>query len=230
MRTFAPKLAPTLIAMVVCVTPKAFALQTGFYVDVRLGQSKFDSDTSSTVDAIPIQETTRTWTDDSGQMWSIGIGYQLHRFVAIEADYYDFGKATFSERRVTSYRLTPTVTDDLSGEAEADGFALGVVGSLPFDNWNFYAEVKALFSTVVLSGPVARSSVGPISTTPVLSTSSFYESTNSTGVLYGVGIEYVFRGHYGVEMMWQQVTNLGNQNHLGGIDLQSLSAGFKYRF
>lgn len=221
----------SIFVLLLClVSLPAVSASTGFYAGIAVGLSKFDSNDSLFISAWPIRSTTREWSDNLAFAWSASAGYEINRFVGIEMNYYDFGTAKFREINTTTDRLAPFVTDTLSGEAHAHGPAIGLIASLPVSNWKFSAEAKALYAMVTLDGPVARSSVGPLSSIPFLSSFEFHESKSSTRVLYGARVEYLFPVHYAIGIDWHLATHTGEQNHLGGIDLRLLSLGLKYRF
>jgi hypothetical protein len=59
----------------------------------------FDSDHTIVSGKIITTTVTRTWTDDSSLAWSADVGYQLNRYIGIEASYWDLGSAAYDQTR-----------------------------------------------------------------------------------------------------------------------------------
>jgi OOP family OmpA-OmpF porin len=113
------------IAVALLGTGSAIAQDTqiepGFYLGAGLTQSRFDADNFD-VDDI----------DDEDNSWKAIAGYRFNPNFGVEANYIDFGE--------TSAPVTPL------GErfdAEAKGFALYAVGTIPVSMFDLYAKAGA---------------------------------------------------------------------------------------
>jgi hypothetical protein len=89
----------SVLLLTVCVVLPASAADRGFYAGINVGSSMFDSDHTIVSGKIITTTVTRTWTDDSSLAWSADVGYQLNRYIGIEASYWDLGSAAYDQTR-----------------------------------------------------------------------------------------------------------------------------------
>jgi OOP family OmpA-OmpF porin len=96
-------------------------VEPGFYLGAGITQSRWDADNFDVDDL-----------DDEDNNWKAIAGYRFNPNFAVEANYIDFGEASAPE--------TPL---GARFDAEAKGFALYAVGTVPISMVDLYAKVGA---------------------------------------------------------------------------------------
>ena len=96
-------------------------VEPGFYMGAGLTQSRWDAD------AFDIDDL-----DDEDNSWKAIAGYRFNPYFGVEANYVDFGEAS-----------APATPASARFDAEAKGFALYAVGSIPVSMADLYAKAGA---------------------------------------------------------------------------------------
>lgn len=111
---------------------------SGFYATASIGYAKSDYDFSGFTDK-----------DDSDTAYSIGIGYDFNKYIAIETGWLDLGQISGSvsdSASGTLYGKSYTATGAVTFKAEADGFYLGPIVSIPVtEKFKAYAKAGVYF-------------------------------------------------------------------------------------
>ena len=120
------KLTALMIAAPLSLAGTAFAqdavdVEPGFYVGAGITQSRWKADNFDVDDL-----------DDEDNSWKLAAGYRFNPYMAVEANYIDFGEA--------SAPLTPASEQF---DAEAKGWAMYGVALLPISNFDLYAKAGA---------------------------------------------------------------------------------------
>jgi OmpA-OmpF porin, OOP family len=113
------------IAVSLLWTSSALAQDTevepGFYLGAGITQSRWDADNFDVDDL-----------DDEDNSWKAIAGYRFHPNFAVEANYIDFGEAS-----------APATPPAARFDAEAKGFAMYAVGTVPISMVDLYAKAGA---------------------------------------------------------------------------------------
>jgi OmpA-OmpF porin, OOP family len=96
-------------------------VEPGFYLGAGITQSRWDADNFDVGDL-----------DDEDNSWKAIAGYRFHPNFAVEANYIDFGEAS-----------APATPPAARFDAEAKGFALYAVGTVPISMVDLYAKAGA---------------------------------------------------------------------------------------
>ena len=156
--------------------------------------------------------TTSSVSDDHRDIgYKLFGGYQMNRYFALEAGYFDLGKFSFN--------ATTVPAGTLNGSLKLRGANFDLVGTLPIsDGFSAfarvganYAEVKDSFSG---SGAVLVRNPNP--------------KKDETNVKYGVGLQYAFNDALAMRAEVERYRINDAVGNKGDIDLVSL--GLIYRF
>lgn len=165
-------------------------MDTNLYIGANVGQSRF----SSSCENVPVS------CDDKDTGWKAFAGYRFHRNVAVEAGYFDLGRASAAGGGVFA-------------EAKVRGWELAGLAIFPVvDRLDVYARLG-----------MARSRVS------VSATTGFGVSDNSTDVTYGLGAQYSLARNLGVRAEWQRYDSVGGDN-TGKDDIDLFSVGVLFKF
>jgi len=164
-------------------------MDTNLYLGANAGQSRF----SKSCDNVPVS------CDDKDTGWKAFAGYRFHPNVAVEAGYFDLGRASaggggvFAEAKVRGWELT--------------GLAIFPV----VDRFDVYARLGVSRSRVSISG-----TGGSV-------------SDNSTDVTFGLGAQYSLARNLGIRAEWQRYDGIGGDNTgKDDLDLFSIGVLFKF--
>ncbi len=188
-----------------------------WYVGASAGQSdiKFDNAAQSDqfLDLGFTNPSTVSNTKDTGYR-AFG-GYQLHKYIAIEAAYVDLGRFSF--------RTDVTPRGSLSGSTRIDGFELSAVGTIPLgDRLGLFARVGALSAetrTAYTGGGSIETLIGGDT-----------QKKRSTELVYGAGAMYNINKNLSVRGEWSRYEKLGDIYTGGRTDANLYSLGLVYRF
>lgn len=136
------KCSTGLIAVVVGLAlsaPRAQAAdESGFVLGTRVGVARYPS-AQTLVFGPDREELHGDRSDHVDFAWAIDVGYRFNRYFALEASYVDLGEASGPVTNQDS-SVVAQVTSD------AEGAALTLIGSWPFDRWELYAIVGVFFN------------------------------------------------------------------------------------
>lgn len=172
-------------------------MDTNIYVGGHIGQSAY----RKSCDNIPVD------CDDKDTGWKLLAGYQFHKNIAVEAGYFDLGKASASG-------LVGGLP--VSADARVRGFELVGVGILPITN------VLSVYGKAGLARSRSTSSAFAAGVA-----ASAKETT--TDFTFGVGGQYLITPHLAARLEWQRYDGVGG-DVTGKDDIDLFSAGLLYRF
>ena len=122
-------------------------------------------------------------------------GYRLSKHWALEANYFDMGSADD-----TSTFFGIDVDTQTRTSVDTDGFALSMVGALPFgDTWGGFVTIGAAESHTKVTTTT-------VSTSPIFGTTSASMSASASKVVfdYGVGVQADTGGAWSFRLGWRQ--------------------------
>lgn len=195
MKRGAPRLIGTLLGAFFSLA--AFAQESGPYLGGNFGQSAL----KRFCDPDPTGVGTLSACDDKDTSWKLFGGYQIIRYLALEAFYIDWGKVSASGMLggMTPFSLTQ----------EQQSWGAAAVLTLPLSErfWVFgkYGHVKT-------EQQIPRT-VGGVSETREKSVSGWN--------YYGLGGRYSLTRNWGLRAEWEQEDEL---------EIQAFSLGLEYRF
>jgi len=143
-------------------------------------------------------------------------GYQLHKYIAVEAGYVDLGKFDFR----TDVSPPP---GSLSGSTRISGFELSALGLLPIGD-----KVTAFARVGALAGETKTAYTGTGSIQVLIGGET--QKRSSTQLVYGAGLSYAINNRLAVRGEWSKYTKLGNVLTGGQTDANLYSLGLVYRF
>lgn len=179
---------------VALVAGASSAMASDFYVAGSVGQSDVN---------INAPGGTK---DESDTAYKLNLGWQFHKNFALEAGYFDLGKgkATFPGANY---------------EFKADGWGVGIVGSLPLnDQWSVFGRVAAVDVKVKQSCSGALCPAGASA-----------DSTNWNGN-YGLGVQWNFTKQVGVRAEYERFDKVGGTSASSKYDVDVWSLGVVVKF
>ncbi|PKH62863.1 cell envelope biogenesis protein OmpA [Shewanella sp. Choline-02u-19] len=188
----------TLIALALfgtCGYANAANVDNTWYVGAGAGQSNYES-----VDA------TSHLGDDSDLAWNALVGYQLNKYLAIEAGWQDLG--TNDDTHLWGGL-------DGSQEIDVDGFTLGVVGTLPLsDKWFLTGEAGAY--QYHLSHQMSANQ---------------YVSATDTAPYFGAGVGYNITNSLAISAKYRRFADIDETAwNTVNMDAQTVGLQLTYRF
>ena len=179
------------------------SLASNLYITGSLGQAKADIDSISGVTI-----------DDKDTSYSLGLGYKINDYIAIEGGYRSLGEATLSSTAAVSGTYLGksfTASGTVGAAADATGFFLGGNFSLPVTN-KFSAHLKAgLFNW---DSDITGSGSGTITYdgTVYAVATSLSTDEDGTDLYYGLGASYQFSDNVGVGAQWLRFNDVVETN------------------
>lgn len=217
----------TLLVLATLASSPTLAAERGFYAGFDLGQASYDLDRrdldGQIVGAFESLGLTvlsgDSSTSEDGFTYGITLGYQVLPYLAVEASYIDLDDA--------EYRGSATVTDGVTTAdfrtqvtTESAGPALSVLGILPLPrNWEVYARAGVYFSNTDVTARLASGD----------SVSTGDDSSSSEEFLWGAGVGYS-RDQWTVRLDYQQVTDVGDEDVVGEVNIDRIALSALYRF
>lgn len=218
-------LALAVLATLAAGPASAAERDRGFYWGFDLGQYQYNLDQKAfdniVVDAIEGSGYTilggESDTSEDGFTWSLSLGYQIFKFLAVEAGYVDLG--------TSEYNANVSATDGLADysigeklEYDSRGFTVSALGILPWQDWQLYGRVGYYIANndATLTTVVDGSSV------------SFKDGDNSQDFFWGVGGGYT-QGQWTLRLEYQQYVDVGDTPELES-DVNRITIGAIYKF
>ena len=168
--------------------------------------------------------------DEQSTGWSVGVGYRLSRYLAVEVGRMDFGEKTFVPENdpVTLNSLNVTHRTLVHARVENRGNYFALSGSFPIkDHWEPYATLGAVRAETTAATRIRSVSN---STGATLSEAESSLSDNSTETMFVLGVRYTVGNRYAIVLEAMAIPDLGSEEVTNDGDLKSLSLGFQYRF
>jgi opacity protein-like surface antigen len=158
--------------------------------------------------------------DDGELAWSVGIGYRIHRYLAAEVEYVDFGTTHIDEHYAIGILGSfPFPTDlDLAFSSNVTGPVLSVLGALPVgERLEFFLRGGALFASRDYS-------------TEGNLTFGQSEKFASTVWIAGAGAAWSFNKRWAIRAEYQQTGTLDKTIMSGETELRRASLSALFRF
>jgi OOP family OmpA-OmpF porin len=208
----------TAAVLALAISAAASATESGFYLGANYGQSMFSVEQGE-IGIFAV--TTSSSIDDSDTAWSISAGYRFNPYLGVELAYRDLGQVTIVETGTSSF---PTLSGRINGSVGATGTSVVLVGTLPFNKFEFFGKLGAMFAKTDLDVLVTITQGG------VTQSGSDGTSANTTETVAGLGVGYSFTDHVYMKLEWERIPEVGDQDETGEGDVGILSLGFQYRF
>jgi OmpA-OmpF porin, OOP family len=190
-------------------------VERGFYGGLSLGQSMVKFSDSF----LPIggASSTSLSKDETDTAWKAFAGYRIHRNIAVEGGYTDFGKFS-ATRTVTS----PPGAGSASETLKVHGWHVEAVGILPLHNFDLFAKAGAMYATAEASKSVSGGVVFTQGANRNPSKSAFT-------FLGGIGAGYNFTKNLSVRLELEAVSKVGDGT-TGEGSVAMYSVGGVYKF
>ena len=206
-------IALALLALGMLTAPMAQAQDSGWYGGASVGRSmaKID-DARITNELLGVGLTATSISDrDRDTGYKLYGGYQVNRYLAVEAGFFDLGKFGFT--------ATTAPPGTLTGDIRLQGLNLDVVASLPLsDSFSVFGRVGANYAR-------ARDN---FSGTGLVNVINPNPSKRDTNLKAGLGLQYDLNDSWSARLEAERYRvndAVGNKGH---VDL--LSLGLVYRF
>lgn len=216
-----------LAILAVLASSPAVAADRGFYVGFDLGQYAYDLDQGD-IDAslvVALDEVGfevldgSSSTNEDGLTYGLIVGYQIFRYLAVEAAYVDLGDS--------SYQANAVVTDGVtSGEvnakltAESSGALVSALGILPLPyGWEVFGRAGLYLGSTDLSERW----------TGATGSLSFSDSATSQDFTWGAGVGFT-QGDWTARLEYQQFMDVGDEDKTGEYDVGRIVFGAVHRF
>ena len=195
------------------VSPVAMAQDAGWYGGLNLGQSKARIDDPRIISGLLSSGffTTSITDDDRDSGYKIFGGYQMNRYLALEAGYFDLGRFSFN--------ATTQPLGTLTGEIKLRGANLDLLGIIPL------TEKFSAFGRIGVARAEARDTFTGSGLVRVLNPNPSKTDTNGK---FGLGLQYAFTESFGMRAEVERYRINDAVGNKGDIDLASL--GLVYRF
>jgi len=144
--------------------------------------------------------------------WRLQAGYRFNPYVAVEAGYIDFGKATYDANYAGG---------TAHGTLKAGGFDAVALLSLP---------VNDQFSIFGKAGVVAAKAKSRLSAGAPASGASSSVSNSVVRPLLGIGTNYKLTDNVDLRLDYDHVSGLGKSRKTGKMDVNMVSLGVSYNF
>lgn len=187
-----------LIVATAGVSPLVLAQDSGWYIGASTGQT-------NAKDFCPSQIPVGSSCDDTSGAYSVFGGYQVIKYLGVEAGYTNLGDVKVSASGTTN-------------TFKAKGAELLGVGTIPINSWlEVYGKVGVFF------WDADRGCAG---------TSCMFGSKSETGsdLTYGLGAKFNFSKYVGVRVQFQRYQDVGDKAPISGSDIDFLSVGIVFKF
>lgn len=218
-------LALAVLATLAAAPASAAERDRGFYWGFDLGQYQYNLDQKAldgavvnglADDGLTVLGGTSDTSED-GFTWSLMAGYQIFKFLAVEAGYVDLG--------TSEYNANVTATDGLADyaiseklEYDSRGFTVSALGILPLQDWSLYGRVGYYIANNDATLTYVEDGAG----------FSFKDGDNSQDFYWGVGGGYT-QGQWTLRLEYQQYVDVGDTPELES-DVNRITIGAIYKF
>jgi len=183
----------------------AFSADNGWYVGLGIGQSTIDTGVSATTGTASL--------DEEGTALKVFAGYEINKYIAVEAHYLDAGEASLTGNTGDTFVADGTAyvftSNNVSINAEAISYGLSGVFTYPLHQY-FAPFAKLGFQKWDIDATVSNGS------------SSASITDDGTGALFGVGVRADITENISVRAEFERYDI--------DDDLDIVSASFVYRF
>lgn len=200
--------AGLLCGLLCIVSAGAYADQaTGWYIGAGAGQTDV-KDAGCTDDYSAVFADISCSDDSKDTGWKIFAGSQLTPNAAIEFGFVDLGAATI--------KGTDSVFGSTKATAEADGFFVAGVGSIPLGQSASLLGKVGLFNWSV--DAAIDTSIGSAS-----------EDDSGTDLMFGFGAMFNMSRDIALRLEWERFSDVGDDDTTGKSDVDMLSASILFR-
>ena len=176
----------------------AMAADRGFYAGFDLGQYAYDLDTDAS-------------TNEDGFTYGLILGYQVFRYIAVEAAYVDLGDASAS-----GLLDTGSGPVDAKLTAESSGALVSALGILPLPyGWDVFGRAGVY--------------IGSTDVELRLSGGSGSDSATSQDFTWGAGVGFT-QGDWTARLEYQQFMDVGDEDKTGEFDVGRIVFSAVHRF
>jgi OOP family OmpA-OmpF porin len=203
----------SLLTLAFMAAPFAMAQDTGWYAGANIGQSlaTIDNDRISSGLLGSGLTVTSIADDDRDRGYKLFGGYQLNKYLAVEAGYFDLGQFSFLANTV------PIGT--LSGNIQVRGVNLDAVGMLP---------ITDKFSAFARLGVTHAHTKGSFAGTGAVNVLDPSPRASDNNLKVGLGVQYAFTDALSLRAEIERYRINDAVGNKGDIDLASV--GLVYRF
>lgn len=179
-------------------------MASGFYATASVGQTRIDDKGLDDLGNMGIS------VDDTDTGYSIGLGYEFNKYVALEAGYANLGEASasYADSRGSA-----------NASVEADGYYLGPKLTLPV------TDKFAIFGKM---GLFVWKADGRASGTGAFASPTVSASDDGTDLYFGVGMGYDVTDTLSVKAEWTRFRFDGGES--SDTDVDFISAGLVFKF
>ena len=226
------------ISLVVISASTAMAEPGKWYIGVGAGQSQYSDWVSqagitdlkdefgSSLGVVNFAGSQSASTDDSATGYKLFGGYSFHKNIAVEFSYIDMGEvdANSSASGTFDDLVGNSVDGDLFAKAKAqvDAFTLDV-------NLNY--PITSFAALIVKGGVYAADTKLELNAGSTFFSAENFNSSKtdgSTGLHYGIGINFTVTDAIGLRAEWERLDNVEANGGENDVDL--LSAALIYNF
>ena len=239
-----------LVALVAFATP-AMAERTGFYVGGDVGQSNWNlsnEDANNLSQALADQVTfanpnlvvtsTSDKFSDTSTTYSFFVGYQIWRWLAVEAGWMDLGSTDVETNATYTYTVVPPIFPPpptggsyrARSQFESTGWALSALPMLPIgEAWNLYGRLGYYMGDNNLTGSFQGQDTraGVAVGSPYVA--KLNESDSSGVFLWGLGASYTFDERVSLRLEYDNIADVAEVGN-NKSDVERFTVGLVYRF
>jgi OOP family OmpA-OmpF porin len=203
----------SLLTLALMAAPFAMAQDAGWYGGANLGQSNASIDDARISNDLLGSGlvTTSIDDDDRDRGFKLFGGYQVNKYFAVEAGYFDLGQFGFVANTVP--------TGSLSGDIKIKGLNLDAVGTLP---------ITEKFSAFGRLGVAYAHTDGSFVGTGAVNVLNPSPSARDTNLKVGLGVQYAFTEALSLRAEIERYRINDAVGNKGDVDLASI--GLVYRF
>ena len=203
----------SLLTLALMAAPFAMAQDAGWYGGANLGQSNASIDDARISNDLLGSGlvTTSIDDDDRDRGFKLFGGYQVNKYFAVEAGYFDLGQFGFVANTVP--------TGSLSGNIKIKGLNLDAVGTLP---------ITEKFSAFGRLGVAYAHTDGRFVGTGAVNVLNPSPSARDTNLKVGLGVQYAFTEALSLRAEIERYRINDAVGNKGDVDLASI--GLVYRF
>jgi opacity protein-like surface antigen len=216
-----------LLALAVLHRPAAGEGITGLYVGGSAGLAKIDYDNSAyqtqlenDVAGFGTLDFTSAALHDRKTAWWANVGYMAWPYIGIEASYLHLGELY---NQVNGTFVATDGTTNSVGAAtrvSSKGPALGLLFRLPLtENFDVNLRVADYYARTTLTNILNAASY-----------STTIQTANRSSLLAGLGVSYVFVGHWSARLDCLRIDHAGDSATTGKYNATILAAGASYTF
>jgi opacity protein-like surface antigen len=200
---------------------------SGLYLGGSGGLAKIDYDNSAyqtqlqnAVTGFGTLDFTSASLHDRKTAWWANVGYMVWPYVGIDASYLHLGELYNQVDGSFTGNGGTTTSVGAATRVSSKGPALGLLFRLPL--------AESLDINLRVADYYARSTLTNILNAASYSTT--IQTSNRSTLLAGLGVSYVFLGHWSARLDYLRIEHAGDSNTTGRYNASILAAGASYTF